>query len=67
MATPANVNQLLRQQGVTGEIDFLTIDIDGDEYWIWRSVETISPKFVMIGNHVEFELNDVVVRRIAGK
>lgn len=39
----------------------LTIDIDGDDYWIWRAIETISPKIVMIENHVEFGLNDVVV------
>ena len=61
MVTPANINELLEQQGVTGEIEFLTIDIDGDDYWIWRAIETISPKIVMIENHVEFGLNDVVV------
>jgi len=61
IVTPANVNQLLEQQGFTGEIDFLSIDIDGDDYWIWQAIETISPKMVMIENHVEFGLNDIVV------
>ena len=61
MVTPHNINQLLQQQGVIGETDFLSIDIDGDDYWIWRAIETISPKIVMIENHVEFGLNDVVV------
>ena len=67
MVTPANVNQLLEQQGFTGEIDFLTIDIDGDDYWIWQAIETISPKIVMIENHVEYGLNDVVVPMDAPK
>jgi hypothetical protein len=61
MVTPNNVNQLLEQKGFTGEIDFLSIDIDGDDYWIWQAIETISPKIVMIENHVEYGLNDVVV------
>ncbi len=67
MVAPHNINQLLEQQGVTGEIDFLTIDIDGDDYWIWRAIETISPKIVMIENHVEYGLNDVVVSMDAKK
>ena len=67
MVTPANVNQLLEQQGFTGDIDFLTIDIDGDDYWIWQAIETISPKIVMIENHVEYGLNDVVVPMDAPK
>ena len=61
IVTPVNINQLLQAEGVTGEIDFLSIDIDGDDYWIWRAIETISPKIVMIENHVEYGLNDVVV------
>lgn len=61
MVTPANVNQLLEQQDFTAEIDFLSIDIDGDDYWVWQAIKTISPKIVMIENHVEFGLNDVVV------
>lgn len=61
MVIPANVYQLLEQECKTAEIDFLTIDIDRDDYWIWQAIETISPKIVMIENHVEFGLNDVVV------
>ena len=67
MVTPNSVNQLLEQQGFTGEIDFLSIDIDGDDYWIWQAIETISPKIVMIENHVEYGLNDVVVPMDATK
>ena len=33
-----NINALLEQGGVTGEIDFLSIDIDNNDYWVWKAI-----------------------------
>jgi len=48
MATAENINALCEQAGVTGEIDLLSIDIDYNDYWIWKAVTAVSPRVVVI-------------------
>ena len=31
-----------------GEIDLLTIDLDGNDYWIWDAIQCISPRVVVV-------------------
>ena len=31
-----------------GEIDLLSIDIDGNDYWIWKAIEAVDPRVVAI-------------------
>ena len=52
--TQANINDLLRQHGVTGEIGLLSIDIDGNDFWIWRAIEVINPVIVVIEYNYRF-------------
>ena len=33
---------------MTGEIDLLSIDIDYNDYWIWKAVTAVSPRVVVI-------------------
>ena len=46
--TAENINPLLEQAGVTGEIDLLSIDIDYNDYWIWKAITAVSPRVVVI-------------------
>ncbi len=46
--TENNINALIRDQGIEGDIGLLSIDIDGNDYWIWRAIEVISPRIVVI-------------------
>lgn len=59
--TRENVNELVSGAGLQGEIDLLSIDIDGNDYWIWDALEVVSPRVVIIETHNEFGMNDVVV------
>lgn len=43
----SNINVLLQDNGVTGDIGLLSIDIDGNDYWVWRAVDVISPRIVI--------------------
>jgi hypothetical protein len=43
-----NVNQLITQSGVSGEIDLLSIDVDGNDYWLWKAVDCINPRVVVL-------------------
>lgn len=56
-----NVNQLISSGGYSGEIGFLSIDIDGNDYWVWDAIQVISPQVVMIETHSEFGLENIVV------
>lgn len=51
---PDNINSLLTQQGLSGEVGLLSIDIDGDDYWIWKAISAIQPWIVIIEAKIEF-------------
>jgi hypothetical protein len=59
--TTENVNEIIRQQGISGEIDLLSIDIDGNDYWIWKALDVIDPKVVVIECQVAFGHHNAVV------
>ena len=45
--TRANVNELIKQNGVEGSVDLLSLDLDGVDYWIWEAIEVIRPRVVI--------------------
>ena len=56
-----NINSLIKDSGCEGEVDLLSIDIDGNDYWIWDAINVISPRVVVVETHVEFGMNNIVV------
>lgn len=56
-----NINQLVAGAGFEGEIDLLSIDIDGNDYWVWDALEVVQPRVVVIETHIEFGFHDIVV------
>jgi hypothetical protein len=52
--TVENINNLIESSGVSGEIDLLSIDIDGNDYWIWESIVCIRPRVVVIEYNAKF-------------
>jgi hypothetical protein len=49
----ASVNALIEASGFAGEIDLLSIDVDGMDYWIWREINVIQPRVVVVEfNHL---------------
>lgn len=48
MVMPATIEQLLRELGVPAELDVLSIDVDGDDFWVWRAIDGLTPKVVII-------------------
>jgi len=42
------VNAMLEKFGFMGELDLLSIDIDGMDYWVWEAVTACSPRVVAI-------------------
>ncbi|HKA76891.1 MAG TPA: hypothetical protein VKD19_07270 [Pseudolabrys sp.] len=48
LATAENINSLFEEAGLTGEIDLLSVDIDYNDYWVWKAITTVSPRVVVI-------------------
>lgn len=43
-----SVNQIMRDEGFSGEVDLLSLDLDGVDYWIWDAITEISPRVVIV-------------------
>ena len=42
------IEKILFDLSIPNEIDLLSIDIDGNDYWMWSAIKTISPRVVVI-------------------
>jgi hypothetical protein len=45
--TSDNINGLLADNGITGEIGLLSVDIDGNDYWVWKAINVVNPAIVV--------------------
>lgn len=52
--TAENINQILKEHDITGEIDLFSLDIDGVDYWIWNNLDVVQPRVVLV------EFNDIL-------
>jgi hypothetical protein len=46
--TAENINALIVEAGIGGDIDLLSIDIDNNDYWVWKAITSIDPRVVVI-------------------
>ncbi|MEM4396794.1 MAG: hypothetical protein QXR30_04025 [Candidatus Woesearchaeota archaeon] len=46
--TMENINDLILNNGFNGEIDFLSIDLDGIDFWVLKAIETIKPRVILV-------------------
>jgi hypothetical protein len=49
--TVENVNDSLRDVEATGEVDLFSLDIDGNDYWVWKAIEIIKPRLCVFETH----------------
>lgn len=46
--TPENVDDLIAEHGFDDEIDLLSLDIDGQDYWVWQAMERCKPRVIVL-------------------
>lgn len=46
--TAENIDSLLVEEGFTGDLGILSIDIDGNDYWVWKAITSASPRIVIV-------------------
>lgn len=52
--TKQNINDLIGQANIFGEIDMLSIDVDGNDYYIWDAINIVKPRLVVIEYNGKF-------------
>jgi hypothetical protein len=45
--TRENIDQLLQAQGLGGDIGLLSVDIDGNDYWVFEAISLISARILI--------------------
>jgi hypothetical protein len=48
LVTMENVNKVLMDNDIENDIDLLSIDIDGNDYWVWKAITAINPRVVVV-------------------
>jgi hypothetical protein len=46
--TRENINSLIEEAGFAGRIGILSIDLDGNDYWIWEAINLVDPAIVIV-------------------
>ena len=46
--TKDSINKSIEQMGMPRSLDLLSIDIDGNDYWIWQAIEAVSPRVIIV-------------------
>lgn len=45
--TKENINELIRKVNFDREIGILSIDVDGNDYWIWEAINSVNPVLII--------------------
>lgn len=56
-----NVNKIISQHITEREIDLLSIDIDGFDYWLWNAIDCIEPRVVIMEYNASLGLKSLTV------
>jgi len=51
---PGNIEILFEENGVPPDLDLLVIDIDSNDYYVWRAIHDFRPKVVMIEVNIHY-------------
>ncbi|KAA3630800.1 MAG: hypothetical protein DWQ08_05710 [Proteobacteria bacterium] len=46
--TMENLNSVIERNGFGGDIDVLSIDVDGNDYWLWSAIDALDARIVVI-------------------
>ena len=61
-----NVNELIAQAGFKNDIGLLSIDIDGNDYWVWQAIDVVNPAIVVCEYNAVFgDLHQISVPYLA--
>jgi hypothetical protein len=58
--TKDNINDLIYKNGIKGKIGILSVDIDGNDYWVWEAIDVVNPAIVITEYNFRFGKDEAV-------
>ncbi len=58
--TAENINALIQEAGFSGPLGILSVDIDGNDYWVWKAINTVLPDIVITEYNSAFGLERAI-------
>lgn len=58
--TKENINSLIRKYTPKRDIGLLSVDIDGNDYWVWEAIDVIEPRIVVCEYNSAFGASETV-------
>jgi hypothetical protein len=55
--TTENINTLLKKPGFDPEVGILSVDIDGNDYWVWKEIDCLNPIIIIAEYNSVFGYN----------
>lgn len=55
-----NINNIFKREGYLGDVGLLSLDIDGNDYWVWESIKVIRPIIVILEFNSVFGMKKAV-------
>ena len=46
--TRDNINEIIKKAGFAGKAGILSVDVDGNDYWIWDAITVVDPEIVIL-------------------
>lgn len=63
--TPANIESLLQESAVVEEPDVLSIDLDGNDYWVWEAIRNHQPRIAIVEYNSALEVTSTLAQPYA--
>lgn len=45
--TTDNIDEIIQDAGFSGEVGILSVDIDGNDYWVWKAISNLKPHVIV--------------------
>jgi len=58
--TKENINDVIRSVGFNEEVGILSVDIDGNDYWVWNEINVIKPSIIITEYNSLFGFEDPI-------
>lgn len=58
--TAENINRIFEENGLQREIGLLSVDIDGNDYWVWKAINIVQPDIVICEYNHRFGMERAV-------
>lgn len=58
--TKDNINALMQASGFDKQVGILSVDIDGNDYWVWKEINTIDPDIIICEYNSLFGFEDPI-------